>query len=262
MKQKVTYRDGYGLAYAEYGDTHGYPILVQHGLIASIDDYELFDRLIRLNARVVCVARPGYGESSPYVMASFAEWADIVAPLISALGLGPFDLLGMSSGAPYSYALGWRYPDRVRNLYIFSGLPALYDHVVRARWPYPLNPDATLAEMEELAQRLFFSNLSASDRAKDDMIDSMRRHGFGVAQDLRLRARPWGFTLAAVPQKVYMRHSQTDESVPFDAAARTAQLLPHCELEPMTAGPHFSVEALDDFIQHTVAPRLPAWSCN
>ena len=34
------YKDGQYLSYVEYEDGNGYPILIQHGLIASIDDYE------------------------------------------------------------------------------------------------------------------------------------------------------------------------------------------------------------------------------
>jgi hypothetical protein len=48
MKQILRYKNGNQLSYAEYGDPNGYPILVQHGLIASIDDSALFKRLIQI----------------------------------------------------------------------------------------------------------------------------------------------------------------------------------------------------------------------
>jgi len=50
------YGNGNYLSYAKYGDRNGYPILIQHGLIASIDNYDLFDQLIQLNSRLICVA--------------------------------------------------------------------------------------------------------------------------------------------------------------------------------------------------------------
>jgi hypothetical protein len=49
---------------------------------ASITDYHLFDRLIEAGTRLICIARPGYGESSRYVMINMAEWGDIVAVLV------------------------------------------------------------------------------------------------------------------------------------------------------------------------------------
>ena len=256
MKQKIMYREGLYLSYAEYGDKNGYPLLIQHGLIASIDDDGLFDRLIQLKARLICLARPGYGDSSPYEMNSFAEWAEIVAPLISTLNLAQFDVLGMSSGAPYSYALGYGFPDKARHIYIFSGMPALYDPLVRSAWPYDMAKNTSMAAMENLAHELFFSNLTAANLQQNDLRDSMRNNGFGVAQDLKLRAMAWGFSLAEVKQNVFMRHSQADEAIPFSTAVRTAALLPHCHLELKATGPHFSVEALDDFIKETVVKHV------
>jgi len=56
MKQTLQYENGNSLSYAEYGDKNGYPILVQHGLIASITDYHLFDRLIESGMYLICIA--------------------------------------------------------------------------------------------------------------------------------------------------------------------------------------------------------------
>jgi pimeloyl-ACP methyl ester carboxylesterase len=256
MNQKIMYKNGCYLSYAEYGDKKGYPILIQHGLIASIDDYDLFDRLIQLKARLICIARPGYGESSPYVIGSFAGWADIVAPLIRELKLIQFDILGMSSGAPYSYSIGYRFPDKVRNIYIFSGIPALYDEKVLACWPYEMKKNASIAEMEKLAYELFFSNLSTEDLKRNDIKDSMMNNCFGLAQDLKLRSMDWGFSLSDVKEKVYLRHSKCDDAVPFDTAVRTSKLLPNCELELIETGPHFSIEALNDFIKTTMVENI------
>jgi pimeloyl-ACP methyl ester carboxylesterase len=187
MNQTIAYQNGSVLSYAEYGDRSGYPILIQHGLIASIRNSGLFERLIRLGTRLICIARPGYGESSPCVLNNMAGWADIVAVLIDHLGLSHFDVLGMSSGAPYSYAIGWKFPEKARNIFIFSGTPALYDENVLSHWPYPVSKNASLAEMQDLAFELFFAHLSPDDREKDDIQDSMRNRGFGIAQDLRIR---------------------------------------------------------------------------
>jgi pimeloyl-ACP methyl ester carboxylesterase len=256
MKQNLTYKNGLRLSYAEYGDKNGYPILIQHGLIASIDDYDLFDRLIQFKTHLICIARPGYGESSPYIMDSFAEWADIVALLIRELGISQFDLLGMSSGAPYSYALGAKFPDKVRRIYIFSGVPALYDEIVLSYWPYPAIKNQNMADLEALAHDLFFAHLTQDDLKKNDVRDSVMNHGFGVAQDLRLRFLDWGFSLSAVKAKVFMRHSKTDDSVPYHTAVRTSELLPNCQLELTETGPHFSKEALDDFINKTMVNKI------
>ncbi len=255
MKHSIPYRGDYRLAYVEYGDRSGFPVLVQHGLIASIDDYALFDRLIDLGVYLIAMARPGYGDSSPYPMTRLADWADLVAVVVDRLKLRYFDVLGISSGAPYSYAIGWRFPNQVRNLYILSGIPALYDDAILAHWPYPANRNASLAELESLAHELFFAGLSDADLARNDIRDSMRYHYFGIAQDLKLRCVDWGFTLADVQAAVYMWHSRFDGNVPLVTAEMTARLLPNCRLEIHESDDHFSPAALNDFIETVMAPH-------
>lgn len=248
MKKKILYRKENTLSYAEYGDPLGFPVLIQHGLIASINDYPLFNRLIESGARLINIARPGYGDSSPCVMKNIGEWADIVSALVDDLQLSQFDVFGISSGAPYSYALGYKFPDRVRNLFILSGTPALYDETVRSFWPYPVSLNASLDEMQKLARELFFSNLSDEDLTRDNIKDSMMYNGFGVAQDLQLRCEDWGFQLSEIKTRVRMRHCQSDNAVPLITAQITARLLADCQLEIRENDDHFSQEVLDDFI--------------
>lgn len=255
MNKTTKYKDMETLAYAEYGAVGGYPILIQHGLIASIRDYHLFDSLISAGLHLICIARPGYGQSSPYPMRNIGEWGDIAAWLVDELDLAEFDVLGMSSGAPYSYAICNRLPDRARNIFIFSGTPALYDERVLSHWPYPANQDASIDELERLAEELFFSGLSDQALQRADIVDSRMNHCFGIAQDLKLRCQDWGFRLAELQTPVYMQHSELDESVPLVTAQMTAGLLPKCRLEVRKQGGHFSDEDLDAFIRSTMLPH-------
>lgn len=255
--QRIEYKNGVRLAYAEYGDSQGFPILIQHGLIASIKDYPLFQPLLDLGARLICIARPGYGDSSPYEMENLAEWGRMAATLVDHLNLLQFDVLGISSGAPYSYAIGYTAPEKVRNIFILSGTPALYDDRVLAYWPYPIKKDADITEMQKLAHELFFSSLSRANLEKDDIKDSMVNDCFGVAQDLRIRCLDWGFKACEVKPNVIMRHSRSDDSVPFVTAEITSQLLANCKLEFREKDAHFSKEVLDDFIKSRMAECYP-----
>lgn len=249
MKRIVQYKNGNTLSYATYGRENGFPILVQHGLIASIEDEELFDCLLERGARLISIARPGYGGSSPYVMKSIGEYGEIVSSVVEGLGLAHFDVFGISSGAPYSYAIGWRFPKQVRNIYILSGTPALYDARVLSHWPYPINQNASIGALQKLAYDLFFRNLSQADMARNDIKDSMMNNGFGIAQDLKIRCMEWGFELKDVKPKAVLRHSKTDDSVPFITADIAAGLLPDCEFDVRETDAHFSKEILEDFVR-------------
>jgi pimeloyl-ACP methyl ester carboxylesterase len=253
MKKLLRYKNETFLSYADYGDREGFPLLVQHGLIASIEDETLFERLLELGVRLICTARPGYGESSPYEMNGFAEWAEITAVLVDALGLERWDVLGISSGAPYGYALGAKFRMQARNIFILSGMPALYDEQARSAWPYPLTQNAAIRDMQKLAHTLFFANLTPEELETPDIKDSMMNDCFGVAQDLKLRGMDWGFDLSDIQQPVTMQHSRLDPSVPLAAAERTAQLLAKCRLRIMDTQVHFSQELLNDFIDTFMA---------
>jgi pimeloyl-ACP methyl ester carboxylesterase len=184
MKQTIRYQDGYSLSYAEYGDPSGYPILIQHGLIASINDGSLFERLIRLGTRLICIARPGYGESSPYIMKNMADWANIVSVLIDHLELSHFDILGMSSGAPYSYAIGYQFSDKVRNIFIFSGIPALYDDKVVSFWPWEVKKDAEMTAklLPNCKLDIKENDVHFSNEVLDDFIKTAIAGCYGVLQ--------------------------------------------------------------------------------
>lgn len=250
MKKTATYKNGNCLSYAEYGDPNGDPILIQHGLIASINDGHLFKRLSDRGARLISIARPGYGDSSPYAMQNIGEWGKIVSGLVDELGLAQFDVLGISSGAPYSYAIAYACPDQVRDIFILSGIPALYDETVQSFWPHPITKNASIAEMQELAYQLFFSHLSPAEREQADIKDSLRNDCFGLAQDLSIRCMDWGFQLAEIRARVRMSHSRSDNLV---TAQLTARLLPDCHLEIREDDVHFSQEVLDDFISTNMA---------
>ena len=252
VKKILLYKNVNSLSYAEYGDVSGDPVLIQHGLIASINDHHLFKRLVESGARLISIARPGYGGSSPYVMNNIAEWGDIVSLLVDELQLKQFDVLGISSGAPYSYAIGYQCPDRVRDLFILSGTPALYDENVCSFWPYPVNKNASIAEMQKLAYELFFSHLSKEDLDKDEIKDSMMNDCFGIAQDLKMRCMDWGFQLSDVKGRVTMRHSRSDDAVQLITAEMTAKLLPNCRFEVRENDAHFSQEVLDKFISTVI----------
>jgi pimeloyl-ACP methyl ester carboxylesterase len=248
VKHILEYKNGNALSYADYGDQDGFPILVQHGMIASICEYHLFERLIEAGKRIICPARPGYGHSTPYRMANLTEWGEIVSVLVDDLGLTQCDVLGMSSGAPYSYAIGYQIPDKVRNIFIFSGTPALYNDKVLAYWPYPISKGASIAEMQQVAKEVFFSNITADDLLREEIKDSMANDCFGIAQDLRLRCMEWGFVLPEVKSRVYLEHSQTDPDVPFVTVELTAKMIPNSQLK-VREGEHFSQETLDRFIK-------------
>lgn len=234
----------------EFGDPDGFPIIINHGMIASITDNELFSSLVEAGKRIVCIARPGYGASSPFELQNVGEWGKVVNKIVHKMNLMQFDTLGISSGAPYSYAIAYEIPEKVRNVYIFSGTPALFDSRVVKLWPYPIDAEISLPALQVLAKNLFFSN--GAPKENKALIDSYRNECFGIALDLKIRCRDWGFALSKIKTKVTMEHSINDTSAPFAAAELTSKMLGNCKLLKRKNGDHFSKELLNEFLINVV----------
>ncbi|MDR0525421.1 MAG: alpha/beta hydrolase [Spirochaetaceae bacterium] len=103
------------LAYNDFGNKNGFSILIQHGTMASIKDIGCFDELQKA-ARVICIARPGYGESSPYVLKNILEYGTIVSKLIETLSIEQFDILSSSSGTLYGYTIAKECQNKAGNI--------------------------------------------------------------------------------------------------------------------------------------------------
>jgi pimeloyl-ACP methyl ester carboxylesterase len=252
MKDIIKFNNFEHISYAEFGNKNGFPILIQHGLIASINEISIFKKLIENGFRIIAIARPGYGESSPYIMKSISEWGDIISILIKELKIDTFEVFGISSGAPYAYSIGYKFPEKAKNIFILSGIPALYDEQIQSFWPHKISKEEDIKYFQKLAFDLFFSKLSQEDLLKDDIRDSMMNDCLGLAQDLMLRSRDWGFRLSDIKNKVYMQHSRYDEAVPFITAEKTAQLLPNCEFIIKESKEHFSLSISDEFIDQVL----------
>ena len=255
MINKFAYAENSVIAYNDFGVKNGFPVLVQHGSMASIKDTGLLESLSSC-ARVICIARPGYGDSSPYILNNYLDYGTIIAKLIDELGIAKFDILSSSAGAPYGYAIARACSDKTRNIYVFSGTPALYDEEVRKKWPFSQADELTIEEAQKIAYEVFFSNFSEEDKKRDDVKDSMANNCFGEAQNLRIRFKDWGFKLSEIKSKVYMQHSKNDEVLPYIMAVRTAELLPNCELDLLEEGRHFTNDQYEAFIQKTVMKNM------
>ena len=207
-------------------------------------------------ARIICVARPGYGESTPYVLKNLLEYGEIISKLIIDLGIEKFDVFGSSAGSLYCYAIAKACSKKTRNVYIYSGTPALYDTEVQKNWHYPISKDLTVEESQKLAFEVFFSHFSEEEKKQNYVKDSIVNNCFGEGQNLRLRFKDWGFNLSEIKSKVYIQHSKKDSALPYTMAVRTAKLLHNCELDLLEEGGHFTDEGYVSFIKNIIIRNI------
>lgn len=101
----VVARDGRTLAYLEVGDPRGPLVIHNHGGPSSRLEARLFAKSASKNRlRLICVDRPGIGQSSHQKNRTYAGWADDLTAIADALGHQEFGVTGWSEGGPWALA--------------------------------------------------------------------------------------------------------------------------------------------------------------
>jgi pimeloyl-ACP methyl ester carboxylesterase len=112
----VVLPDGRRLAYREYGDPDGRPVIYHHGTPSSRLEPEAFELSAVCAAhgvRLIAPDRPGVGESDHQPGRTLLDWPEDLRCLADDLGLSRFAVLGYSGGVPFAAAAAARLPGRI-----------------------------------------------------------------------------------------------------------------------------------------------------
>ncbi len=261
MAELFTLPNNHTISYAVYGAKGGYPIIGCHGLAGSVEAKGLDRPLAKAGLRYILIARPGYGKSDFYEMETAFCWADEIAPLLEKLNIEEFDVVGMSAGAVYAYALAAAFPKRVKALCIYSGIGAIYKPEVITL--YPQSPELTQAielytksSLADIASALYKAYIEPMPKRmrKIPMIrDSVKGGCMGMAQTARLEFLPWGFEIEEVAQPVRMFHSRSDAEVPYAIAEKTMGYLKDASMRTYEKESHQSPKMLKDVMKEIVS---------
>jgi len=71
--------------------------------------------------------------------------------------------------------------------------------------------------------------------------EAFRRGSRGVAQDLRVLMRPWGFELGSISVPASIHHGDADKTVPPQHARLLAEVIPGAHLQLHPGHGHFSL---------------------
>jgi pimeloyl-ACP methyl ester carboxylesterase len=121
--QTITTPDGRTLAYFEVGDPKGPLVLHNHGGPSSRLEARLFaDAAAKHRLRLICVDRPGIGQSSLQKARSYSGWAGDLTAIADALGYHEFGVTGWSEGGPWALAAAASIdPVRLRHVTSIAG---------------------------------------------------------------------------------------------------------------------------------------------
>src|SRR5215216_2470008 len=114
-EQIVQLDKGGVVAFQEYGDATGTPVIFCHGWPSSRTMAQLTDEPARaLGGRLISPDRPGISGSSMQLNRKLSDWPRLIEQLVDDLKIRDFRLLAISGGAPYAYATAVAMPERVR----------------------------------------------------------------------------------------------------------------------------------------------------
>jgi pimeloyl-ACP methyl ester carboxylesterase len=271
----VELQDGGVIAFEEYGDPNGVPVIFCHGWPSSRTMARLTDQPAReVGIRIISPDRPGISGSSLHPDRKLADWPRVVERIVEHLGVGEFRMLAISGGAPYAYATAVAMPQRVRAIAIVGGAPPMAE-LVNAEGLLPLyRYMLTLHRIRpRLLRRLFYlvrpvlslrppmrfrplllkmlmlrpcdAESLRDTEAFEAIFESQRRAWRGSAEgvmiDAQIYAYPWGFAIEDVRVPVRLWHGKEDRAFSVHLAEEVAKRLPNCKARFIANAGHYSL---------------------
>lgn len=272
LENSIFLPDGRQLAYAEFGQSGGYPVLYFHGAPSSrLEPMLLSEEVLRRNGlRLIAPDRPGIGKSDFQPDRTFSDWPKDVSVLADKLGIERFAVLGNSGGGPYVTVCAARIPERLRAAVIVSGGWRMDWPEAKNNMPFINRLVMILARRAPLLLRLLLKAMgttSLSDREKElaqlkkrvpvadyeafaedgrleifgqVMRECLRQGTKGAAWDTRLYVREFGFQLSEIKIPVKWFHGEQDENSPIALVRRVVSQLPSAQLVSYKKEAHLS----------------------
>lgn len=243
------------LAYTEYGDADGDPVVLFHGTPGSRLLGALFEKTAENHGiRLLAIDRPGYGDSEPWQSRPITDAGTYTTAVLDDADIETATLLAFSGGCPQAIATAAAHGDRVDRVEVVSGAtpPSVSEETPTAlqvlgtlatRTPSILG--GLLRGQAWLAKRLDPSIVVSQYRAdepsepiadetaeliKEDFIEAVSRSRRGTVSELRANAAPWGIEFDQLATPVELRHGGRDTNVPLTDARRFAAILPESDL--------------------------------
>lgn len=266
----LTLPDGRRLAYAEYGNPNGHPVLYFHGAPSSrLEPLILGDEAIaQRGLRVIAPDRPGVGQSDFQPNRGFSDWVSDVVFLADSLELSKFSVLGASGGCGYVAVCAAKIPERLHAAVIVSGawridlnedvpimgrifwklgkyLPALQQLMVKQIGKsLKGSPEKLLAALKQQFPPADYAVLEQPGRLEpfcETTIEAMRKGAKGTAYDVQRYSHEWDFRLEDIQIPLFVLHGEQDRNVPIAPVRRLVTSLPTAKFISYPDEGHFSL---------------------
>jgi pimeloyl-ACP methyl ester carboxylesterase len=271
----IQLEDSAVIAFEEYGDANGVPVIFCHGWPSSRTMARLTDEPAReLGIRVISLDRPGISGSTLQLERKLMDWPRLVERIVDHLGVCEFRMLAISGGAPYAYATAAAMPQRVRAIAIVGGAPPMAEpfdaegllplyrwmlalhrteprllrilfHLARPvlslRPPVRLRPLLLKMLMLRPCDAESLQDAAAFEAIFESQRSAWRGSAEGVMADAQIYAQPWGFAIEDVQVPVRLWHGKQDRAFSVRLAEQVAKRLPNCKARFVDDAGHYSL---------------------
>ncbi len=243
MTELVTLPDGRHLAYEQYGDPAGFPVLSCHGGMSSrLDAAPAHGAALEKGVRLISPDRPGMGFSTYQPRRRLLDWPDDVRYLADTLGIERFAVMGWSAGGAYAAACAAKLPGRVTAGALLSSsvpldaygtksgmtaedraflllsrrAPWLASSIMKVSIVNSSNTRLLRAVMRSFppVDRNVISEWGPPELALSFVRESLRQGTAGCIQDYRIFGDPWGFALEEIRVPVQIWEGSDDSTGP------------------------------------------------
>lgn len=288
----VAARDGRALAYLEVGDPRGPLVIHNHGGPSSRLEARLFAGAAAKNRlRLICVDRPGMGQSSRQKSRTYAGWADDLTAIADALGYREFGVTGWSEGGPWALAAAaYIDPRRLRHVSSIAGgsYGTFGDNWAADQLTKADAMGGYLALKFRPGFRLMYATLGlTAKRFRRSYVDQVRKalndydrqillqpdleaafcdasaecfaHGSdGLVRDAELLFRRWAFDVAAIERPVHMWQGTDDRLVAASINRAVADRMPGAVWHSVEGAGHMVAVGSGDDVFAIAAKELGA----
>jgi pimeloyl-ACP methyl ester carboxylesterase len=266
----VALPDGRELAYEEYGDPAGFPVLSFHGGVSSrLDAAHAHDAALAGGVRLLSPDRPGMGLSTFQPGRRLLEWPADVAHLTEELGIDQFAVMGWSAGGPYAAVCAAKMDGRVTAaallssavpldlygttrglsvadralLFLTRRTPGLAALVLKASIVNASNARLLHAALRSFPppDRTVLREWGPPDLALAFVREAVRQGTEGCVQDYRIFGDPWGFSLEEIRVPVQIWEGSDDRTGPPGYRAFLQRHIAHASVTVVPGEGHLSL---------------------
>ena len=262
--------DGRELAYEEYGDPAGFPVLSFHGGLSSrLDAAPAHDAALLAGVRLISPDRPGMGLSTYRPGRRLLDWPADVDALTRALGIGRFAVMGWSAGGAYAAVCAVKMGRRVTAaallssavpfdlygttrgltsedralLFLTRRVPWLASATLKFSIVNASNTRLLRAVMRSFppADRSVLAEWGPPDLALAFVREALRQGTAGCVQDYRIFGDPWGFSLEEIRVPVQIWEGADDRTGPPGYRAFLQRHIAHATVTVVPGEGHLSL---------------------